>query len=94
MICKIIFMKTPQSSKDILEFWMTASVTFLPYEFNLNIFITRPWIWRYQNAGYRTIAPEEICHATLKLTLTQSLTLTGGGNFPRGQLSGYPLCQT
>ena len=94
MICKIIFMKTPQSSKDILEFWMTTSVTFLPYEFNLNIFITRPWIWRYQNAGYRTIAPEEICPATLKLTLTQSLTLTGGGNFPRGQLSGYPLCQT
>ena len=31
--------------------------------------------------GSRTIAP------TLKLTLTQTLTLTGS-NFPRGQLSG------
>ena len=40
--------------------------------------------------GSRAMATEENCHPATKstLTLTQTLTLTGG-NFPRGKLSGY-----
>ena len=38
----------------------------------------------------RTIAPEKNCLPIPKLTLSQTLTLTGGGNFSRGQLSGCP----
>ena len=37
----------------------------------------------------RTIAPEQNCPPTPKLTLTQTLNLNGG-NFLRGQLSGCP----
>ena len=41
--------------------------------------------------GSTTIAPEENCAPTPKLSLGQTLTLTrGGGNFPRAQLSGCP----
>ena len=40
----------------------------------------------------RAIAPERNCLPIPKLTLSQTLTLTGeGGNFSRGQLSGCPL---
>ena len=47
---------------------------------------------KIQFADSRTIAPEESCLQILNLTLNpvQTLALTGGGgNFPRGQLSGY-----
>ena len=42
--------------------------------------------------GYRKISPEENGTPALILTLilNQTLTLTGG-NFPRGQFSGYPV---
>ena len=40
--------------------------------------------------GSRTIALEENCLPTPKLTLTQTLAITGGGNFSRGQLSDHP----
>ena len=52
--------------------------------------ITHLKLLKYAANGSRTIAPEENCLTTTKLTLSQTLTLTGD-NFSRGQLSGYPL---
>ena len=42
----------------------------------------------FTHVGSRKIALEENCPPTLKLILTLTQTLLGG-NFPRGQLSGY-----
>ena len=94
--CKLAYLTIKNYSKSwwVLPINKYDLVSFFPSLFFLVSCLANTIFINVTNLhnGSRSIAPEENCPPTPKLTLTQTQTLTGegGGNFPREQLSGCP----
>ena len=94
--CKLAYLTIKNYSKSwwVLPINKYDLVSFFPSLFFLVSCLANTIFINVTNLhnGSRSIAPEENCPPTPKLTLSQTQTLTGegGGNFPREQLSGCP----